>query len=86
MLARARAYSMFAAKAGARLVYGVDACPTICRLANQLIQCNQLQDRIEIINQRLETIEKFEQPIDIIISEWMGQLNRLSLVTCDEHD
>ena len=63
---------MFAAKAGARIVYAVDACPTICGLAKELIQCNHFQDRIQVMNKRVEEIEQFPQPIDIIISEWMG--------------
>ncbi|CAF5189596.1 unnamed protein product, partial [Rotaria magnacalcarata] len=66
--------SMFAAKAGAKLVYAVDACPTICNLAAQLIQCNGLQDRVQIINKRVEEIDKFDEKIDIIISEWMGMI------------
>ncbi|CAF0850936.1 unnamed protein product [Rotaria sp. Silwood1] len=64
--------SMFAAKAGANLVYAVDACPTICDLAEQLIKYNGLHDRIKVINKRVEDIEKFDENIDIIISEWMG--------------
>ncbi|CAF3015234.1 unnamed protein product [Rotaria socialis] len=64
--------SMFAAKAGAKLVYAVDACPTICNLAAQIIKCNDLQDRVQIINKRVEEIDKFDEKIDIIISEWMG--------------
>ncbi|CAF3677628.1 unnamed protein product [Rotaria socialis] len=64
--------SMFAAKAGAKLVYAVDACPTICNLAAQIIKCNDLQDRVHIINKRVEEIDKFDEKIDIIISEWMG--------------
>ena len=63
---------MFAAKAGAKIVYAVDACPAICNLAEQLIRYNGLQDRIQVINKRVEDIEKFDQNIDIIISEWMG--------------
>jgi predicted RNA methylase len=65
--------SMFAAKAGAKLVYAVDACPKICDLAEELIKCNGLQDRIRVINKRVEEIENFEENIDIIISEWMGK-------------
>ncbi|CAF1432650.1 unnamed protein product [Adineta ricciae] len=64
--------SMFAAKAGAKFVYAVDACPKICQLAEKLIQCNGLQDRVKVLNKRVEEIEKFEHNIDIIISEWMG--------------
>lgn len=65
--------SMFAAKAGAKLVYAVDACPKICELANDLIKSNNLQDQVQVINKRLEDIEKFDENIDIIISEWMGK-------------
>ena len=65
---------MFAAKAGAKRVYAVDACPTICDLATQLIKCNGLQDRVQIINKRVEEIDKFDEKIDIIISEWMGTI------------
>ena len=65
---------MFAAKAGAKLVYAVDACPTICELAQELIKCNRLQEKIQVINKRIEDIEKFDENIDIIISEWMGKI------------
>lgn len=64
---------MFAARAGAKLVYAVDACPKICQLAEELIQCNGLADRVKVLNKRVEEIEKFEHNIDIIISEWMGK-------------
>jgi predicted RNA methylase len=65
---------MFAAKAGAKLVYAVDACPTICDLARELIEYNGLQDHIQVINKRVEDIDKFDENIDIIISEWMGKI------------
>lgn len=64
---------MFAAKAGAKRVYAVDACPTICQLATELIAHNGLQDRVQVLNKRVEDIDKFEHDIDIIISEWMGE-------------
>lgn len=65
---------MFAAKAGARLVYAVDACPKICNLATELIKYNHLQEKIQVINKQIEDIDKFDEPIDIIISEWMGKI------------
>jgi predicted RNA methylase len=65
---------MFAAKAGAKLVYAVDPCPNICQLAVDLIKCNRLQEKIRIINKRIEDIDKFDENIDIIISEWMGKI------------
>ncbi|CAF2070854.1 unnamed protein product [Rotaria magnacalcarata] len=64
--------SMFAAKAGAKLVYAVDACPKICKLAVELIKCNHLQETIQVINKPIEDIDKFDENINIIISEWMG--------------
>lgn len=66
---------MFAVKAGAKKVYAVDACPTICRLAQELIKCNHFQDRIEVINKRVEEINEFDHKIDIIVSEWMGEIS-----------
>ena len=45
----------------------------MCDLAEELIQCNSLTDRIQVINKQLEDIDKFDQQIDIIISEWMGE-------------
>lgn len=65
---------MFAAKAGAKLVYAVDACPIVCQLAHELIKCNHLQEKIQVINKRIEDIDKFDENIDMIISEWMGKI------------
>ncbi|CAF1390386.1 unnamed protein product [Adineta ricciae] len=64
--------SMFVAKVGAKLVYAVDSCTRTCDLAAELIKCNHLQNKIQIINKRIEDIDKFDENIDIIISEWMG--------------
>ena len=72
--------SMFAAKAGAKLTFAVDACPRICHLAEELIRSNRLQDRIRVINKRIEEIEQFDEPIDVIISEWMGEISRKVLI------
>ena len=66
--------SMFAAKAGAKLVYAVDACPMICHLAEELIRSNHLQEKIRVINRRIEDIAQFDEQIDIILSEWMGKI------------
>ncbi|CAF1031280.1 unnamed protein product [Didymodactylos carnosus] len=63
--------SMFAAKAGAKRVYGVDACPNICKIANELVKYNRLQDVVQIINKQIEHVE-LDDYVDIIISEWMG--------------
>ncbi|CAF0747952.1 unnamed protein product [Didymodactylos carnosus] len=63
--------SMFAAKAGAKRVYGVDVCPNICKIANELVRYNCLQDVVQIINKQIEHV-KLDDYVDIIISEWMG--------------
>ena len=65
---------MFAAKAGAKHVYAVDACSAICHFATELIKYNELQEKIQVINKRIEDIDKFDENIDIIISEWMGKI------------
>ena len=65
---------MFAAQAGAKRVYAVEACSTLCHLAEKLIICNRLQDRIKVINKRIEDIDRFDESIDLIISEWMGKM------------
>ncbi|CAF4547438.1 unnamed protein product, partial [Didymodactylos carnosus] len=62
---------MFAAKAGAKRVYGVDVCPNICKIANELVRYNCLQDVVQIINKQIEHV-KLDDYVDIIISEWMG--------------
>lgn len=41
-------------------------------MRRELIRCNGLNDHIQVINKQLEDIDKFDQQIDIIISEWMG--------------
>lgn len=74
---------MFAAKAGAKLVYAVDVCSTICQLAEQLIKCNRLQNQIRVINKRIEDIKRFDENIDIIISDWMGTIENESIFVFD---
>ncbi|XP_071943186.1 protein arginine N-methyltransferase 2-like [Antedon mediterranea] len=65
--------SMFCAKqGGASKVYGVEAS-NIASYANDLVQRNNLEDRITIIQGKVEEIELPEQ-VDIIVSEWMGTL------------
>lgn len=71
---------MFAAKAGAKLVYAVDACPNVCQIAQELIKYNHLQEKIQVINKRIEHIDKFDENIDMIISEWMGKISPAELI------
>ncbi|XP_063802446.1 protein arginine N-methyltransferase 3 [Pseudophryne corroboree] len=63
--------SMFAAKAGARKVIGVDQSDIIYN-AMDIIRLNKLEDRISLIKGRIEEIDLPVEKVDIIISEWMG--------------
>ncbi|KXJ95844.1 S-adenosyl-L-methionine-dependent methyltransferase [Microdochium bolleyi] len=63
--------SMFAAKAGAKHVIGVDMS-TIIFKAREIVECNGLSDKITLIQGKMEEIELPFPKVDIIISEWMG--------------
>jgi protein arginine N-methyltransferase 1 len=64
---------MFAAKAGARKVIGIE-CSNIVEYARQIVQANRLDEIVTIIKGKVEEVELPEdiQKVDIIISEWMG--------------
>jgi protein arginine N-methyltransferase 1 len=62
--------AIFAAKAGAKKVYAVEAT-SMAQQAKALIQAQGLQDTIEVIQGVVESVE-LPQKVDIIISEWMG--------------
>jgi len=62
--------SMFAAKAGARKVYGIDATD-IADVATDLVKANGLSDQIEILRGRAGELQ-LDQKVDLIISEWLG--------------
>ncbi|KAK7738529.1 Nuclear SAM-dependent mono-and asymmetric methyltransferase [Cytospora paraplurivora] len=63
--------SMFAAKAGAKHVIGVDMS-TIIFKAREIVEVNGLTDKITLIQGKMEEIELPFPKVDIIISEWMG--------------
>ncbi|KAM9301705.1 protein arginine N-methyltransferase 3 [Gastrophryne carolinensis] len=63
--------SMFAAKAGAKKVIGVDQSEILYQ-AMDIIRLNKLEDRITLIKGRMEEIDLPVEKVDIIISEWMG--------------
>ena len=71
--------SLFAAKAGARLVIGVDASD-ILQSARKVVEANGMQDRIKLVQSTLETLDlapllpEGVEKVDVIISEWMGYL------------
>lgn len=64
--------SFFAAQAGARKVYAVEAS-NMAQYAQQLVASNNLSDRISVIAGKIEEIELPEK-VDVIISEPMGYM------------
>ncbi|CAF3547175.1 unnamed protein product [Fusarium graminearum] len=63
--------SMFAAKAGAKHVIGVDMS-TIIFKAREIVKINGLSDKITLLQGKMEEVELPFPKVDIIISEWMG--------------
>jgi len=63
--------SMFAARAGAKHVYSIEMAD-IHQYATKIIKENGLQNKITVINGKVEEIELPVQKVDVIISEWMG--------------
>jgi protein arginine N-methyltransferase 1 len=63
--------SMFAAKAGAKHVIGVDMSTIIVK-AREIVEVNGLSDKITLLQGKMEEVELPFPEVDIIISEWMG--------------
>jgi len=63
--------SMFAAKAGAEHVVGIDMSNIIDQ-AQKIIEANGFKDTITLVKGKLEEADLPMQQFDIIISEWMG--------------
>lgn len=62
--------SIFAAQAGARVVYAVERTKT-ADLARRIISANGLTDQIRVIETDMENAELPEK-VDVIVSEWLG--------------
>ena len=62
--------SIFAAQAGARVVYAVERTKT-AELAQRIISENDLADRIRVFQDDMDKAELPEQ-VDVIVSEWLG--------------
>lgn len=62
---------MFAKKAGAKHVYGIDMSSIIDH-AKVIIKNNNLEDGITLIKGKVEEVQLPVEKVDIIISEWMG--------------
>ncbi|XP_032344755.1 protein arginine N-methyltransferase 3 isoform X2 [Camelus ferus] len=63
--------SMFAAKAGAKKVLGVDQSEILYQ-AMDIIRLNKLEDSIILIKGKIEEVRLPVEKVDVIISEWMG--------------
>lgn len=63
--------SMFAAKAGAKHVYSVDMS-NIIEKAREIVSLNGFDDKITLLQGKLEDIDLPVDSVDIIVSEWMG--------------
>ena len=63
--------SIFAAKAGAKKVFGIEFAD-IADYANEIIKKNKLEDKITIFKSKVEDVKLPVEKVDIIISEWMG--------------
>lgn len=65
--------SMFAAKAGAKKVIGIE-CSNIVEYARRIVADNDLSHIITIVKGKVEQVSLPEgiDKVDIIISEWMG--------------
>ena len=63
--------SIFAARAGAKHVYGIEFAD-IADYAKEIIKKNNLSDKITIFKSKVEETTLPVDKVDIIISEWMG--------------
>ncbi|KAF2000025.1 S-adenosyl-L-methionine-dependent methyltransferase [Amniculicola lignicola CBS 123094] len=63
--------SMFAVKAGAKHVIGVDMS-TIIEKAKEIVEVNGMSDKITLLQGKMEEVKLPFPKVDIIISEWMG--------------
>ncbi|XP_034019799.1 protein arginine N-methyltransferase 3 [Thalassophryne amazonica] len=63
--------SMFAARAGAKKVIGVEKSEIIYQTMD-IIRSNHLEDKITLIKGCIEDVNLPVEKVDVIISEWMG--------------
>ncbi|KFH05099.1 histone arginine methyltransferase PRMT1 [Toxoplasma gondii VAND] len=63
--------SLFAAKAGAKHVYGIE-CSEIVNIARKIVKENDMEDKVTFVQGKAEEVSLPVEKVDIIISEWMG--------------
>lgn len=64
-------HSRFAVKAGAKHVIGVDMSTIIVK-AQEIVKANGMEDKITLLQGKMEEVTLPFPKVDIIISEWMG--------------
>ncbi len=64
--------AMLAAKAGAGRVFAIDQAE-IAQTAANLVKANNLKDTVKILRGPAAELE-LDQPVDLIISEWLGHM------------
>lgn len=47
----------------------------------EVVKCNGLEDRVQVIHGKVEDV-KLPEKVDLIISEWMGTLLLVRLLLC----
>ena len=62
--------SMFAARAGAKMVYAIE-CSSIADQCRTIVKDNGFEDKITVIKGKMEEVELPVAQVDIIVSEWM---------------
>ena len=63
--------SIFAARAGAKHVYGIEFAD-IADYAKKVVEVNKFSEKITIVKSKVEEAILPVEKVDIIISEWMG--------------
>ncbi|XP_040571491.1 protein arginine N-methyltransferase 1 [Lepeophtheirus salmonis] len=64
--------SLFAARAGAKRVYAIEAVSGMAEVCRQIVHVNGFEDVIKVVESRVEQIEGIGKSVDVIMSEWMG--------------
>ncbi len=64
--------SVWAAKAGAKRVYAVEASNAV-ELTRRLVESSNVSDVVTVLHSKVEEVE-IPEPVDVIVSEWMGSV------------
>ena len=63
--------SLFAAKAGAKRVFAVEASE-MAKTCEEIVKINKFENVVAVINELIEKVELPVSKVDVIVSEWMG--------------